>query len=137
MHEVTCAWKGNMEFTAGVDGHEIALDADEAFGGKDHGPRPKALMLVSLAGCTGMDVVSILQKMREPITWFNIKVQSELTSEHPKTYDGIKLIYEFKASDGLKDESVRKAIILSQDRYCGVSAMLKKATTVDFEVVYL
>jgi putative redox protein len=137
MHEVTCGWKGDMEFAAGIDGHEIILDADAAFGGKDHGPRPKALMLVALAGCTGMDVVSILQKMREPITWFNVRVQSELTSEHPKTYDGIKLVYEFKASDGLKDDSVRKAIQLSQDRYCGVSAMLKKATSVEFDVVYL
>jgi putative redox protein len=126
-----------MEFTAGIDGHEIALDADAAFGGKDQGPRPKGLLLVSLAGCTGMDVVSILQKMREPITWFNVRVQSELTTEHPKTFDGIKLIYEFMASDGLKDDNVRKAIILSQDRYCGVSAMLRKATTIDFEVVYL
>jgi len=137
MNEVTCAWKGDMEFSAGIDGHQIALDADAAFGGKDHGPRPKGLMLVALAGCTGMDVVSILQKMREPITWFNVRVQTELTTEHPKTFDGIKLIYEFKASDGLKDDNVRKAIVLSQDRYCGVSAMLKKATTVEFEVVYL
>ena len=84
-----------------------------------------------------MDVVSILQKMREPISWFNVRVQSELSAEHPKTYDGIKIIYEFKASDGLRDDNVRKAILLSQDRYCGVSAMLKKATKVEFEVVYL
>ncbi len=137
MHEISCTWNSAMAFTASVEGHEIKLDAAEAFGGKNAGPTPKPLLLVSLAGCTGMDVISILRKMREPVTWFNVRVQSELTGEHPKTFTNIKLIYEFKASDGLKDENVRKAVVLSQDQYCGVSAMLKKATSVDFEIVYL
>lgn len=137
MYEVTCGWQGDMAFKAEVGGHEIMLDADEAVGGHDQGPTPKPLTLVSLAGCTGMDVISILRKMREPVSWFNVRVQSDLTGEHPKTYTNIKIIYEFKAADGLKDENVRKAILLSQDRYCGVSAMIKKATPIDFEVVYL
>jgi putative redox protein len=98
---------------------------------------PKPLVLVSLAGCTGMDVISILKKMREPVTYFNIRVQGDLTEEHPKTYTSVKIIYEFKASDKLKDENVRKAIALSQDRYCGVSALLKKAIPVEFEVQYI
>jgi putative redox protein len=137
MQEISCAWNSDMAFTASVEGHEIKLDAAEAFGGKNSGPTPKPLLLVSLAGCTGMDVISILRKMREPVSWFNIRVQSELTGTHPKTFTDIKLIYEFKASDGLKEENVRKAVVLSQDQYCGVSAMLKKATAVDFEIVYL
>ena len=137
MHEISCAWKGDMAFTAEVNGHKIVLDADEAFGGKDEGPRPKPLLLASLAGCSGMDVVSILRKMREPVSWFNVRVQGELSDEHPKMYTAVKLFYEFKASDGLKDENVKKAIDLSQERYCGVSALLKKAVPVEYEVVYL
>ena len=137
MHEISCAWKGDMAFTAEINGHTIILDADEAFGGKDEGPRPKPLLLASLAGCSGMDVVSILKKMREPVSWFNVRVQGELSDEHPKMYTSIKLYYEFKASDGLKDENVRKAIDLSQERYCGVSALLKKAVPVEYEIAYL
>ncbi len=137
MHEIECSWKGDMAFSAQVNGHEILLDADEAVGGHDAGPRPKPLILVALAGCSGMDVVSILKKMREPVSWFNMKVRGELSEEHPKTYTAITLVYEFKAADGLKDENVRKAIDLSQERYCGVSALLKKALPVSFEVAYL
>lgn len=137
MHEISCAWKGDMAFSAEVNGHEILLDADEAFGGKDAGPRPKPLVLVSLAGCSGMDVVSILRKMREPVSWFNMRVQGELSDEHPKTYTSVKIVYEFKASDGLKDENVRKAVDLSQERYCGVNALLKKAIPVTAEIAYL
>lgn len=137
MHEVSCTWKGEMAFTAEVNGHSIQLDADEAFGGKDEGPRPKPLILASLAGCSGMDVVSILKKMREPVSWFNMRVRGELAEEHPKMYTDIKIIYEFKAADGLKDENVRKAIDLSQERYCGVSALLKKAIPVEYEIVYV
>lgn len=137
LNEITCQWKSDMAFSAEVGGHTITLDADETVGGKDSGPRPKPLVLVALAGCTGMDVISILKKMREPITYFNVRVQGDLTEEHPKTYSTIKIIYEFKTSDGLNDANVRKAIALSQDRYCGVSALLKKAIPVDFEVRYI
>ncbi len=137
MHEISCAWKGDMAFIAEINGHSIVLDADEAFGGKNEGPRPKPLMLVALAGCSGMDVVSILKKMREPVSWFNIRVQGELSDEHPKTYTSMKLVYEFKASDGLKDDNVRKAVELSQGRYCGVNALLKKAIPVEHDIVYL
>lgn len=134
--EISCTWAGDMAFEADVSGHKIRMDADEEVGGKDSGPRPKPLLLVSLAGCSGMDVISILKKMREPVTWFDVKVSGELTEEHPKYYSSVKLTYEFKASDGLKDENVRKAVILSQDKYCGVSALLKKAIPVEWEVVY-
>ncbi len=136
-HEISCDWESDMAFSAAVGGHRIPLDADEAVGGKNTGPMPKPLLLVSLAGCTGMDVISILKKMREPVSYFNLRVQGDLTDEHPKTYTRVKIIYEFKASDGLKDENVRKAISLSQDRYCGVSALLKKAIPVEFEVQYI
>ncbi len=137
MDEISCNWKSDMAFEASVNGHTIVLDATDEVGGHNQGPRPKPLTLVSLAGCTGMDVISILRKMREPVTWFNVRVQGETTTEVPKTYIKVKVIYEFKASDGLKDENVRKAISLSKERYCGVSAMLRKAVELDDEVVYL
>jgi len=137
MDEITCNWKSDMAFEASVNGHTIVLDATDEVGGHNLGPRPKPLTLVSLAGCTGMDVISILKKMREPVSWFNVRVQGETTTETPKTYIKIKVIYEFKASDGLKDDNVRKAIGLSKERYCGVSAMLRKAVELDDEVVYL
>lgn len=137
MDEITCNWTSDMAFEASVNGHTLVLDATDEAGGHDLGPRPKPLTLVSLAGCTGMDVISILRKMREPVSWFNVRVKGETTTEHPKTYIKIRLIYEFKASDGLKDENVRKAVSLSKERYCGVSALLRKATDLEDEIVYL
>ena len=137
MHEINCAWNGEMAFTAHVNGHELVLDADAEFGGTDAGPRPKPLVLASLAGCSGMDVVSILKKMREPLTWFNMRVEGDLAEEHPKSYTGIRIVYEFRKADGLKDENVRKAVGLSQDKYCGVATLLKKAIPVEFSIEYL
>lgn len=137
MHEISSTWQGDMAFASELNGHRIVVDANEEFGGKDLGPRPKPLILVSLAGCSGMDVISVLKKMREPVSWFNMRVQGELTEDHPVTYKSIKIIYEFKASDGLKEENVKKAVDLSQDKYCGVSILLRKAIPVEFDIQYL
>lgn len=136
-HTLNCTWKEGMAFETEVSGHKILLDADEKVGGDDKGPRPKPLMLASLAGCTGMDVISILKKMQQPYTYFNIDVEAELTEEHPKQYSAMKIIYEFKKSDNLDAKKVEKAVNLSQDRYCGVSALLKKAIDVDYEIRYV
>ncbi|GAB4313058.1 MAG: OsmC family protein [Bacteroidales bacterium] len=127
-------WQGEMAFEAEVNGHKIMLDADEKVGGKDRGPRPKPLTLVSLAGCTGMDVVSILGKMRVNFEAFNVSVEGELTDEHPKIYHKIKIIYRFKGKD-LPMEKLEKAVSLSQERYCGVTAMLNKAAEITHEIV--
>lgn len=137
MQEITCSWKGDMAFGAQIDGHEVILDAAPDVGGHDSGPTPKPFILVSIAGCTGMDVISILRKMREPVSWFNVRASGELTTEHPKTYTSITVVYEFKAADGLKDENVRKAVSLSEKRYCGVFALLRKAIPVTTEIRYL
>lgn len=130
---INTSWNGDMQFDSLVSGHHVIMDASPEVGGKDAGPRPKALMLSSLAGCTGMDVISILKKMRiEPRT-FNIIIEAELTEEHPKHYSGMHLIYEF-TGDGLDEEKLKKAIELSQDRYCGVSAVYRKAMPLTYEV---
>ena len=90
-HEIGCAWTGGMAFEAEVSGTKVAMDADEAVGGKGGGCRPKPLLLASLAGCSGMDVVSILAKMRENLSWFNIRVEGEVSEEHPKRYTAMMM----------------------------------------------
>ncbi len=136
-HSIDCTWKEGMAFESTIEGHTIKLDAAEEFGGKNSGPTPKPLLLTSLAGCTAMDVISLLKKMKQPVSFFNIEVESELSESHPKTYTGITMVYQFKKGDGLDESKVEKAIKLSQEQYCGVSAMLKKATTVDYRIEYL
>ncbi|MDP1623057.1 MAG: OsmC family protein [Bacteroidales bacterium] len=132
-HIVDTSWKGNMLFDAEVSGHHVMMDATAAVGGEDKGSRPKQLMLASLAGCSGMDVVSILKKMRAPITGLNIRVEADATEEHPKHYEKMHVIYTF-TGDGLDINQLKKAVELSQDRYCGVSFVYKKAMEVTFEI---
>jgi putative redox protein len=126
-------WKKDMAFDAEVNGHIIPLDADERVGGKDQGPRPKPLILVALAGCTGMDVVSILNKMRVVPEDLNVNVTGELTDEHPKYFNKIHIIYNFKGKN-LDFDKLDKAVTLSQDRYCGVTAMLNKVAEITYEI---
>ena len=133
-HIVNTAWAGKMKFDTEVNEHHIILDAAEDVGGENAGPRPKALMLSALAGCTGMDVISILKKMKLEPEYFNIKIEADLTEEHPKVYSKVHIIYEFKGKD-LEIEKLQKAIELSQEKYCGVSAMYKKAMEVSYEIV--
>ncbi len=135
--EVRTTWAGDMAFEADVNGHAVRMDAAEADGGADSGARPKPLLLAALTGCSGMDVVSILKKMREPCSWFAMRAEAETRDEHPKKYTSIKLVYQFKASDGLNQDNVRKACTLSQEKYCGVSAMLKDTAPLAWEIEYL
>jgi putative redox protein len=122
-------WLDNMAFEAEVNNHKIVLDASEDVGGKDLGPRPKALTLASLGGCSGMDVVSILAKMRVVPEKFGMTITGELTDVHPKVYHTITIVYNFKGKD-LPMDKLEKAVNLSQERYCGVSAMLGKSAKI-------
>ncbi len=132
--KVNIDWSGNMAFKAEVNGFTLNIDADEKVGGKNTGPRPKPLLLVALGGCTGMDVVSILGKMRVIPDDFNIEIDGEQTEEHPKYYHKIHVKYIFKGKD-LPMEKLEKAVNLSQERYCGVNAMLGKAAEITHEIV--
>lgn len=123
----------DLAFETEVNGHHLVLDAEAKVGGKDRGPRPKPLMMVSLAGCTGMDVISILKKMRVDVKKFDVRVESELTEEHPKHYIKAHLVYEFWGKD-LPMDKLEKAVNLSQDRYCGVSYVYKKAMELTYEI---
>lgn len=131
--EVRVQYLDKMAFKANVNGHEIILDAAEAVGGENSGPRPKPLMLTALAGCTGMDVVSILKKMRVEFEDFNVIVEGDLTEEHPKQFYKMNVIYEFKGKD-LPMDKLKKAVSLSEERYCGVSATYKKALEITSEI---
>ena len=123
-----------MAFDVDLHGHHFVVDADEQFGGEDRGPRPKALVLSALAGCTGMDVVSILGKMKMPYDSFAIEIDAELTDEHPKVYKTITVRYLFEGSQ-LDRSKIEKAVNLSQEKYCGVSAMLGKTASITAEIV--
>ncbi|HCL99136.1 MAG TPA: OsmC family protein [Fervidobacterium sp.] len=122
-----------------VSGHDLVIDADPASGGMDAGVRPKELMLYALMGCTGMDVVSLLKKMKviDKMETFRMEIEYEQSQEHPKVYTKIHLKYILKFNGEPPKEQVEKAVSLSQDKYCGVSAMLKKAVP-DFtwEIIY-
>lgn len=134
--KVNVTWTDQMAFEAKVDGFSIVMDADEKVGGRNLGPRPKPLTLVSLGGCTGMDVISILGKMRVTPDFFDIEVEGELSEEHPKIFHAIHIKYIFKGND-LPMDKLEKAVSLSQDRYCGVSAMLKESSKLTYEIVIL
>lgn len=129
-------WKSNMAFEATVNGHSITMDVDQSGGGQDLGPRPKILLLAGLGGCTGMDVVSILAKMKVFPAKFWMEISAELTDEHPKVYNHIKLAYCFEGAD-LEYDKIAKAVSVSKEKYCGVSAMLSKTAEIDVEIKIL
>ncbi|MBN2460178.1 MAG: OsmC family protein [Candidatus Cloacimonetes bacterium] len=122
-------WKGDMLFEAELLGQRFYFDSDKKYGGQGKGLRPKPLLLSALAGCTGMDVVSILKKMRIEDYKLNITVEAEQTEEHPKIYRKIYLNYNFRGKE-LPEDKIKKAVELSETRYCGVSAMLKKSADI-------
>jgi len=134
-HTVKTIWKDKMAFDSQIDKHTLRIDAAGLLG-DDSGPSPKKLLLASLAGCTGMDVVSLLKKMRVPFTNFEMDIDADLTDEHPKVYEEIRIIYRIFGND-LNQEKVEKAIDLSQEKYCGVSAMLKKNSPVNYSIEYV
>jgi putative redox protein len=126
--------KDGMHFIGELDGFDVPVDADAKVGGQNLGPKPKGLMLTSLAGCTGMDVISILRKMKIEPESFSVETEAEVTDEHPKVFKTVKIIYRLKGKD-IPREKVERAVELSQDKYCGVSAMLKLAVPIEYDIV--
>lgn len=131
--ELVAQWDSGMSFRTAIQDHEIIIDSHPKFGGEGKGPRPKPLLLFSLAGCTGMDVVSLLKKMRIEFEDFKITVAAEQTEEHPKYYRKIHLTYILKG-DKIDKAKVEKAVNLSQEKYCGVSFMLKKIAEITYDI---
>ncbi len=134
-HEIDVQWMGKMQFNALVNGHTIVMDAPEKAGGEDHGPIPKPFILTALAGCTGMDIAAILRKANKYPQSFDMKVMGEISKKAPIEYIAIHVIYDFKGEEANK-EAALQAVTDSQEKYCGVSSMLKKALPVTWEVNY-
>jgi putative redox protein len=124
-----------MVFEILQDGHSLVLDADPDSGGSDTGARPKGLLLSGLIGCTGMDVVSILRKMRVEGYGLELEAEADLTDSYPVVFSRIRLRYLFSGRD-LPRDRIEHAVRLSQEKYCGVSAMLRMATPLEWEIVY-
>jgi len=127
-------WLSDLAFEAEVDGHKLYMDSTMEHGGKNTGPRPKPLMMVALAGCAGMDVVSILKKMKVDFEDFTVEAEGDVTEDHPKRFKGMKLIYRIKGKN-IKRSNVEKAVNLSSTRYCGVSANYEKAFSITHEII--
>ncbi len=134
-HEIDTFWMGKMQFNAAVAGHTVIMDAPERVGGEDAGPIPKPFVLVALSGCTGMDIVALLRKTKLEVDSLNIHVTGELSKQAPIEYISIHLVYEIAADENIK-EQVLKVVDDSQNKYCGVSNMLKKALPVTWEIIF-
>jgi len=129
-------WSNNMKFVANIDNHNIIIDAAPDVGGKEEGPRPKSFMMLALGGCTGMDVISILRKMKVDVTYFNVKIDADVSDEHPKKFLSMKVIYEIKGNN-IDYEKVERAVNLSIDKYCGVNANFKDSMKMEYEIKIL
>jgi Predicted redox protein, regulator of disulfide bond formation len=124
--KTTSFWKKDHEFESHLGQHSITLD-----GHRKVGFNPKALLLSSLAACSGIDVVDILEKMRLQFSDFEIEVEADQTEEHPRVFKDILITYKIK-TEKQNEEKVKKAIELSIDKYCGVAAMLRKNSSVNY-----
>ena len=134
-HEIETQWMGKMQFNSLINGHTIIMDTPENVGGDDSGPTPKPFILTALSGCTGMDIAAILRKAQKPPDEFNMKVIGEISKYPPTEYTAIHIVYDFKGVDENK-QVVLKAVTDSQEKYCGVSSLLKKALPVTWEINY-
>jgi putative redox protein len=133
---INSVFQGGMSFKSNVKGHDVIIDVDKTSGGNDLGTSPKILMLVSLAGCTGLDVVSILNKMKVTFSDLSIKISANLTETDPKIYDDVMVTYSIKV-DKENEDKVQKAVNLSQDKYCGVSEMFRAFAKLSHSIEFL
>jgi putative redox protein len=127
--KTTTIWQKDMEFKSYQEQNLILLD-----GNKERGFSPKALLLSGLAACSGIDIVEILTKMRVEFSYLEIETEAEQTTEHPKVFKNIMITYKIK-TDPANEEKLRKAIELSLENYCGVSAMLKKTSPINYQLI--
>lgn len=134
--ESKVVWKGGMAFTGSVDssGYLIPLDSSKAVGGRELGFRPLQLFAVGLVGCTGMDVISILQKKRVEITDFEVSAKIVRSEEHPKVFTKIQLVYKVTGKN-IERKDVERAVELSENKYCPAHAMLKETVEISHKIV--
>ena len=132
--QTSVVWKDGMAFEVHLDGFNFIIDADETVGGQNKGPQPKGLTLVSLAGCTAMDVISILKKMRVSVDSFEVAVDGVVAQEHPRKFLELVIKYMFKGTD-LPLGKIKSAITLSMETYCGVSATLRPVVKLSYQII--
>ncbi|GAB7258030.1 OsmC family protein [uncultured Polaribacter sp.] len=131
---VTTVWKQKSQFeTDNPSGHKFTMFDKSQDNGDVVGFAPKALMLSSLAGCSGLDVVSLLTKMHAEVADFKIEVTAELTDEHPKFYNKVKVDYHFSDAE-LQPKKIQKAVNLSVTKYCGVMEMFRQFADIEIEI---
>ncbi len=129
-------WKGGMAFTGSVDssGYLIPLDSAKAVGGQDLGFRPLQLLTVGLVGCTGMDVISILQKKRVDVRDFEVSAEIERAEKHPKIFTKIQLVYKVTGKN-IDPKDVERAVYLSENKYCPAQAMLNETAEINHKII--
>ena len=132
-HEIETKWMEKMQFNALINGHTVVMDAPEKSGGDDMAPIPKPFVLAALSGCTGMDIIALLRKSNNTIDELSMTVTGELSKQAPIQYISIHVLYIFKGDQRSK-EAAFKAVMDSQEKYCGVSSMLKKAIPLTWEI---
>lgn len=130
MVEAKVKWTGGLRFEGkSAFGHAIATDGAKAAGGNENGYKPTELVMYAVAGCTGIDIIRILEKMRQEVTAFEIEVKGFHPDEYPKPFNRIEIKYVFHGKN-LDAKKIEKAISLSKDKYCMVSQSLKTAEIV-------
>ena len=135
-HETKVTWVDDLKFDALQNGKTFRIDGNHNES-ESTGVRPKALILSSLAGCTGIDIVDLLKKMRVEFSEFSLDVKADLTEEHPKVYDTVYLTYYIRLQNTEDRDKMERAVSLSQDKYCGVSAMIRRFAELHVKVEYL
>lgn len=135
-HKITTHWQGELTFESNnPSGKSVIMDTDIEGQEERFGLSPKAMMLSSLAGCSGLDVITILDKMKMKIDDFKIVVSGDLTEEHPKYYHSVKVDYHFYGSDLIKSKC-EKAVNLSVEKYCGVMEMFRQFAKIETKIHY-
>ena len=135
-HNVTTTWKKKMQFeSTNPSGETVLINVGEENGGEGAGLRPKAMMLASLAGCSGLDVASLIEKMRLEVEDFKIETIANLTEEEPKIYDQVTVEYHFYGAN-LNEDKLQRAVDLSVEKYCGVMEMFRKFATVEVKTFF-
>jgi len=129
-------WKGGMAFTGSLEssGYLIPLDSAKAVGGRELGFRPLQLFAVGLVGCTGMDVISILEKKKIEVTDFEVSAEIERAEKHPKVFTKIQLVYKVTGKN-IDRKDVERAVELSETKYCPAHAMLKETVEISHNIV--
>jgi len=117
----------------GPSNHWVVMDSVKQFGGSEAAARPMEMLLMSLGGCTAMDIISLLIKMRVQIDDFKIDVSGDRADQHPKVFTKIHLIFSFWG-DNIDESKLKKAISLSQEKYCSITAMLAKSSEISYEI---